>query len=128
MDNSSYKKIINDYYSSLQHAFKTGVLSSEKLHLADDVKVIVPNERFEGKATVESMLKELVKVVDHYDIQRIYYDHEGACVVMDCVVKLPPYHIATIEWFLIKNGKIAELHPVYDTLAWEKLMNNLKTP
>jgi hypothetical protein len=123
--NAKLKGIINNYYSELQQAFKTGTIHFEKLHLDDHVKVIAPTERFEGKETVQEMFKQLITVVDHFDIQRQYYDNESCCTVMDCVTKFPPYHIATIEWILVADNKVTEIHPVYDTLAWQELIQNI---
>ena len=122
---NNIKKIVESYYNELGQAFKSGVINFANLNLDDQVSVIAPTEKFAGKDVVQNMLKELVKIVEHFDIQRKYFDEESACIVMDCVVKYPPYHIATIEWMLIKDGKIMEIHPVYDTVAWQKLLENI---
>jgi hypothetical protein len=116
------KKIISDYYNELQHAFNKGTIDFTKLHLDEKVSVIGPNEKFEGKKAVEEMYGQFIHIVSHFDIQRQYFDHESCCTVMNCVTRKPPIPIVTIEWILVRNGKIVEIHPVYDTDAWNKVM------
>ena len=116
------KMIIHDYYTEVQKSFKTGKLDFSKLHFDENISVIGPNERFDGKKTVETMYSQLISIVTRFDIQRQYFDSDSCCTVMDCVTKSPPMPIATIEWILVRHGKIVEIHPVYDTKAWDLVM------
>lgn len=116
------KNVIRDYYIELQKSFKTGVIDFSKLHFDDNIKVVGPNERFDGKKKVEEMWQQFVPMVSHYDVKKQYFDEDSACTVLDCVVKSPQRAVATVELIFVKNGKITEIRPIYDTLAWQEIM------
>ncbi len=115
------KEIIYDYYQEIQKAFKTKQLDCSNLHLANDICVIGPNESFAGKETVETMLKQFVMIVNHFDFKRQYFDQDSACTILDCVTNTPAGTVPTMEWMLVKNGRITEIHLIYDTAAWAKV-------
>jgi hypothetical protein len=115
------KKIISDYYTEIQRRFKGGELDFSRLHLDENVRVIGPNERFEGKQQVEEMFSLFISMVDRYELKRQYFDHDSCCTLLNCVTRSPALSILTVEWILIKQGKIVEIHPIYDTAAWAKV-------
>ena len=115
------KKVISDYYDEMHKAFKTGTLDCSKLHLADEVAIIEQHTKVEGRKGVEEMLKGFAKIVDHFDIKRQFFDHDSCCTFLYCITKSPRLSVVTVEWIIVKNGKIVELHPVFDTRVWEKL-------
>ncbi len=120
--NANVKSIAADYYSEMQRAFKSGTINFANLHLDDNIRMIGPNEKCEGKKTVEDMLKMFITMVNNFDIKRQYFDEESCCTILDCVVKSPRRAIGTVELMMIKNGKIVEMRLIYDTLAWQEVM------
>jgi hypothetical protein len=121
---SDPKSIVTEYYNELQNAFKTGKIDFAKLHFDDAVSVIGPNEQFLGKRVVQEMYLQFIQMVARFDITKQYFDQDSACTAMDCVMRSPQVAIATIEIIFVKSGKIHEIRPVYDTLAWQKVIES----
>ena len=114
-------EIITDYYTELQKAFRTKQLDFSKLHLADNIRVIGPNESFEGKAVVEAMYAQFIQIMTRFDIKHQYIDQDSACTILDCVTSTPAGSVLTAEWLLVKEGRIVEIYPIYDSAAWAKV-------
>lgn len=122
MNHNQSKEIILAYYVELQKGFRTKKLDATKLHLDDNVKVIAPNERFEGKQNVEQMLINFIGIVDRFDIQKQYFDENSCCTILDCVTSTPAGTVLTTEWIKVKEGRIVEIYAIFDTAAWAKAL------
>jgi hypothetical protein len=121
------KTVIRDYYSALQRAFKTKDLDGVKQCLAEDAHLIGIHEFFEGRESILDMFSKFIFMINTLDIQRQYFDHESSCTVMDIVTLIPDVRIAHIEWIVVKDGHVEQIHTVYDTKAWQKFMQLMQT-
>ncbi|HSW87202.1 MAG TPA: nuclear transport factor 2 family protein [Rhabdochlamydiaceae bacterium] len=118
MMSRSVEEIVQDYYTDMQQAFKTGKLNLNKLHLAEDILFLRPDKRFEGKQNVEKMLQELfVPSIKRYQIVHQFHDKTSSCYVIDCITK-KSVTIPTVEWLKVKDGKIYEIHHFFDPTLW----------
>jgi hypothetical protein len=121
MSPRSPEEIVKDYYSCLQQACQTGVLNPAKLHFADDIIIVDPKKRYEGKPTVIKMYQDfLLPNVQRIVIQQQFTDKSSVCTIIDCITKNPHETISTVEWHKVKNGVIYEIHLFYDTEKWSK--------
>ncbi len=114
-------KIISSYYEELQRAFEAKQIDFSKLHLADNIRVVGPNENFEGRHHVEKMYKQFILIVEYFDIKHQYIDKDSACTILDCVTHTPAGTVLTAEWILVKDDHISEIYPIYDSAAWAKI-------
>jgi hypothetical protein len=122
---NNVKDIINSYYEELQKGFKTGKLNFDKLNLAPNVSIIGPNESFSGEETIKTMFQQFISMVNRFEIKRQFFDQDSSCTVLDCVTKSPVGAIPTVEWILVKNGRIVEIRVYYDTVQWAKVLQNV---
>jgi hypothetical protein len=116
------KTVIRDYYTGLQHAFKTKDLEPVKQCLAEHATLIGIHEFFEGKESILEMFGKFIFMIGKLDIQRQYFDHESSCTVMDIVTIIPEIRVSHVEWVVVKYGQVIEINTVYDTKAWQKFM------
>jgi len=121
------EELVKDYYNEMQQAFKTGHINLNKLHFAENILVLGPNEKHEGKKNVEKMYNEmLLPYMTRFEILHHYFDHNSACTILDCVTKTPAGVVPTVEWMKFKDGKIYEIQLYYDGAKWKKV-NEMKT-
>lgn len=115
------KSIIKSYYDALQRSFQKGQLDTAHMHFANNVCVKGPNEResFEGKAAVEAMYKEALKMISRFEIKRQYFDATSACTVIDFFTKTTPERkVSVIEWIEVNKDQVVAIHPTFDTAQW----------
>lgn len=110
------------YYSELEKGFKTGALDVSKLHLAQNVSIIGPDERFEGKETVEKMFQGFAGLVSSCEIKKRYFDVDSACTIINFVSKNGSHSVMTAEIITVKNGEIVQMDVIYDTKQWTKFI------
>ena len=67
------------------------------------------------------MYKQFIQVVKRFDIKHQYLDQDSACTILDCVTSTPAGSILTAEWLHVKEGRISEIYPIYDTAVWSKV-------
>ncbi len=125
MSPRSIEEIVADYYASLEAAFLTGKLNHAKLHFADDIVIMEPKERIEGKAQAIKMLEE--KVVPFFStisMQRQFADKGALCSIFDLHAKHQPKHnhpiVSVTHWHKVRNGMIYEMQAIYDTAQWKE--------
>ena len=126
MMNRKIDEIVKDYYKDLTEAFKTGKLNLNKLHLAEDVLLLRPHEKFEGRQNVEKAMQDnLIPYFKRFELVHQFYDSTMACSIIDCVTKASAT-IPTAEWLKIRDGKIFEIHQFFDSTAWSRAMDHLR--
>lgn len=119
--NNKTQEVISDYYTELQKAFRIKKLDFNKLHLDEQVRIIGPNESFEGFQNVKEMFFKFIAIVDKFNIKKQYFDEDSSCTVLDCVTSTPAGTVLTTELINIKEGRIVEIYIIYDTAAWAKI-------
>ncbi len=120
------KKIIRDYYTEVRHAYKTKEINSTRLHLADKANLIGLNEFFEGKKAIVKMYSNLVNLIKDVDIQHQYFDPVSCCTYLNLITIIPEIQIKSTERIVVVNGHIIEISIIYDTIAWQNLMQFLQ--
>lgn len=120
----SIEKVIEHYYATLRRAVDGEELDFDQLPFAEEISVIGPNEQFIGMPTVRTMYPQFIKIVRDFRIKERFYSKESACILIEFfpINGAPP--ILTAEWFHIKEGKIAQIHPIYDTASWEQALKS----
>jgi hypothetical protein len=121
MSPRSPEEIVQDYYTSLQDACLVSRLNPAKLHFSDDIVLIGPNFRVEGKPfVIRSLEEQLIPRIEKLSIQRQFSDKNSVCTIFDCVTRGPQEKIPTVAWHKVKNGVIYEIQIFYDTAKWDK--------
>lgn len=120
--NQQLKTIISDYYSALAASYATGILQSEKLHLAENVKFKVPGEIFEGENDVIRMISFTVPVFSRMEIHRQYFDEDSCCAILTHYTKFPCVPIPNTQFIQVKEGQIIEISMLHEATAWNKFL------
>jgi hypothetical protein len=121
------KKIIHDYYAELERAYRTKEFNPAKLHLDDDAVLIGVSEYFEGKQEIVKMYGNLIYLIQEQNILHQYFDHESCCSFFRNRSTVPEIYIKSTERIVVKHGYIVEIHIIYDTKAWQNLMQLLQS-
>lgn len=116
------RSIIESYYSEITRGFKTGNLDVAKLHLAETVSIIGPDERFEGKEIVEKMFTGFVGLVSTCEIKHQYFGTDSACTIINFVSKDGSHTVLTAEIITVKNSEIVKMEVIFDTAQWAKFI------
>lgn len=123
MSPRSTEEIVSDYFTTVQHAYDTGKLNPLKLHLADDIVVVTPSARAEGKTQVLKTFEEtMIPTVEKIVIHKQFTDRSSACTIYDIITKNPHLTIPTVAWQKVRNGQIYEMHIFLDSALWGKAL------
>lgn len=120
MSPRSIEEIVADYHTCLQQACLTGKINQMKLHFADDIAIVGPHHKLDGRVQVISKLEESLSHIEKISIVHQFFDRSSACTIADYVTKKPHERIPHVSWHKVKNGMIYEIHNFYDTEDWKK--------
>jgi hypothetical protein len=121
------KKFIHDYHAELERGYRTKEFNPAKLHLDDEAVLIGVSECFEGKQEIIKMFGNLIYLIQEQNILHQYFDHESCCSFFRNRSTVPEIYIKSTERLVVKHGNIVEIHILYDTKAWQNLMQLLQS-
>lgn len=121
------KKIIHDFHAELERGFRTKEFNPIKLHLDDNAVLIGVSEFFEGKQEIVKVYSNLIYLFQELNIQHQYFDHESCCTFFRNRSVIPEIYIRITERIVVRHGHIVEIHVLYDTKAWQNLMQLLQS-
>lgn len=121
------KKIIHDYYTELGRAYRTKELNPEKLHLNENAVLMGVSESFEGKEEIIKVYSNIMHLIQEQHIQHQYFDYESCCSILNNRSVIPEIYIRSMERIVVSHGHIIEIHILYDTTAWQNLMQLIQT-
>lgn len=84
-------------------------------------------EFFEGKEEIVKMYGNLMHLIQEQHIEHQYFDHESCCSIFRNRSTIPEIYIKSAERIVVSHGHIVEIHILYDTMAWQNLMQLLQT-
>ena len=120
------KKVIREHYAELGRAYKSKVLNGDRLHLADDAKMIGISDYFDGKKAIVEVLGKCIHLMTHVEIENQYFDHNSCCTMMVTTSIIPEIKIRSTDRMVVSDGCITEIYVLYDTKSWETLMRRIQ--
>ncbi|MBS0648079.1 MAG: hypothetical protein JSS10_02505 [Verrucomicrobia bacterium] len=121
-----FKKTVHNFYGELGHAYRTKELNPAKLHLDEDANLYGVTEFFEGKKEIIKMYSKLVYLLQEQNILHQYFEHESCCSIFRNRSMIPEMYIKSAERIVVREGHIVEIHVIYDTQTWQRLVELLQ--
>jgi ketosteroid isomerase-like protein len=114
--------VVRDYYAALHHAYRTKDFERLSRFFAEDCVVTAVNESFEGKVAALQFMTNVIALIDRFEIQRQYFDHDSCCTLMKIYTRIPNTFITNIEVIVLRDNQIVELTAIFDTLTWQRYL------
>jgi hypothetical protein len=102
--------IAANYLEAVQ---RSDFVAARKL-LSDKLSFKGPLETLHSPEALIESLKKLHPIVQRIDIKKIFTDENEVCVLCDLVTNSPAGTVFVVEWYQIKNDKIADIRVVFD--------------
>ena len=95
-------------------AVEKGDFDAARKLLDDELSFKGPLETLHSPEPFIESLKKLHPIVQRIDIKKIFTDGNDVCVLCDLVTNSPAGTVFVVEWYQIKNAKIADIRVVFD--------------
>lgn len=114
--------MVRDYYAALHYAYRTKDFERLSRFFAEDCLVTAVNQSFVGKKAAVQFLTNVISLIDNFEIQRQYFDHDSCCTLMEIYTRIPNTSITNIEVIVLRDNQIVELTAIFDALAWQRYL------
>jgi hypothetical protein len=103
-------------------AWTRGDFETARQFVHDDLVFRGPFETFErADDFFESLRRVGGGLLERADKKKVFADGSDVCVIYDFVAKPPVGPSPTVEWYAVRDGKIAEIQIVFDTRPFAAL-------
>ena len=114
---------MNENAEAIARAYLDAV-SAKRLDRLDalvsaDVRFVGPAKTWTGREDVRAALRRVSLIHVRNDIKRIFSDGDEVCVIYDFVTDTIGA-LATIEWLVIRDGRIESIRLYYDQMPWQR--------
>ncbi|MCC5832081.1 MAG: hypothetical protein JJU12_03455 [Chlamydiales bacterium] len=116
------EEAISKYYEIFRKGIDTGVMHVEQLPFDDDVRILTPTFKMAGKEEVFALYLESINTIKNLEVKELFISSHTACGIVEFTLFNDPAPVLTADWFHLKEGKIAKIHFIYDSAAWEKVI------
>ncbi len=116
------KTVVRDYYTALHHAYRTKDFEHLSRFFAEDGVVTAVNESFVGKEAALQFMTNVISLVENFEIQRQYFDHDSCCTLMRINTRIPNTFITNIEVIVLRDNQIVEIKSIFDALTWQRYL------
>jgi ketosteroid isomerase-like protein len=110
-----------DIVRAYHAAWTTGDVAKARTYLADDLDFQGPIDRFTSADQFAQALAGFAGLLIRVDTLEEFFAGDRAALLYDCVTA-PLGAMRTAEFFRLENGKIAQIHLVFDASELRKLM------
>lgn len=106
-------------------AWTSGDFETARSLVHDDLDFRGPFESFDhADDFFESLRRVGGGLLERAEKQKVFADDHDVCVIYDFVAKQPVGSSPTVEWYRVRNGKIAEIRIVFDTRPFAALRSD----
>jgi ketosteroid isomerase-like protein len=103
-------------------AWTSGDFETARSMVHDDLTFRGPFETFErADDFFESLRRVGGGLLERAEKRKVFVDGGDVCVIYDFVAKPPVGPSPTVEWYRVRDGKIAEIQIVFDTRPFAAL-------
>lgn len=96
-----------------QEATGKGDFGAARKLVRDDLAFHGPIDQFDKPEPLFEALKTLLPIVERIEVRRVFVDGDDVCVLYDMVTKTSGTELI-VEWFKVRNDKIASIRVVFD--------------
>lgn len=119
---SRTRDVISKYYEILRKGIESGIMHVDQFPFHDDVHIFTQNFHTSGKKEVFALYQDSIHVMKTLEIKELFASEESACAIVEITLFKSPARILSADWFQLKEGKIEKIHLIYDSAAWEKII------
>jgi ketosteroid isomerase-like protein len=95
-------------------AISRGDFATARAVMQDDMTFQGPIDTFSRADDYLESLKKLAGIIQHIDDKKVFEDGDDICVLYDMVTNTPAGTAFIVEWYQVKQGKIATVHVIFD--------------
>jgi len=96
-----------------QEATGKGDFVTARKLVHDDLAFHGPIDRFDKPEPLFEALKTLLPIVERIEVRKVFVDGNDVCVLYDMVTKTSGTELI-VEWFKVRDDKIASIRVVFD--------------
>jgi len=103
-----------------QEATGKGDFGAARKLVHDDLAFHGPIDQFDKPEALFEALKTLLPIVERTEVRKVFADGNDVCVLYDLVTKTSGAELI-VEWFKVRDDKIATIRVVFDARPFANL-------
>lgn len=103
-----------------QEATGKGDFGAARKLVRDDLSFHGPIDQFDKPEPLFEALKTLLPMVERIEVRKVFVDGNDVCVLYDMVIKTSGTELI-VEWFKVRDDKIASIRVVFDARPFASL-------
>jgi hypothetical protein len=113
-------EVISKYYETFRKGIDTGIMHLDQFPFDDEVRIYTPTGKMAGKEEVFSLYLESIGFIEFFELKEVFFSPDSACGILEITTFDETEPVLAVDWFHLEEGKIVQIHWIYDSAAWKK--------